>query len=94
VVKLRVPAGVPAMWVEHAGGDPAAHGVLLLGRGLSWTPSRVVRAPDRTFVFDFVEGPRNPEGLPRLPRADEVGIRSDAAPRQKRASQVFSVARR
>lgn len=56
VLKLRVPAGVPAAFLEHAGGDPAAPSVLLLGRGLTWTASRAVRMPERTFVFGVVEG--------------------------------------
>lgn len=57
VVKLRVPAGVPALWLEHAGGDPAAAGLLLLGRGLRWTASHVVRTAERTVVFGFVAEP-------------------------------------
>jgi hypothetical protein len=56
VVKVRVPAGTPAVFLEHAGGDPGAGSVLLLARGLTWTVSRVIDAGDRVFVFGVVDG--------------------------------------
>lgn len=55
VVKVRAPAGTPAVFLEHAGGDPDAGSVLLLARGLTWTVSRVVDAGDRAFVFGVVD---------------------------------------
>jgi hypothetical protein len=55
-VKVRVPAGTPAVFLEHAGGDPGAGSVLLLARGLTWTVSRVIDAGDRVFVFGVVDG--------------------------------------
>jgi hypothetical protein len=56
VVKVRVPAGTPAVFLAHAGGDPSAGSVLLLARGLTWTVSRVIDAGDRLFVFGVVDG--------------------------------------
>ena len=54
VLKLRGPAGVPAVYLSPGGEADA--GVLLLGRGLTWTATRVVAFPDRTFVFGEIAG--------------------------------------
>lgn len=51
VLKLRIPAGVPAVFLAA---EPV--GVLMLARGLSWTASRVVSQRGTTFVFGAVEG--------------------------------------
>jgi hypothetical protein len=51
VLKLRVPAGVPAVFLSA---EPV--GVLMLARGLTWTASRVVSQRGTTFVFGAVEG--------------------------------------
>jgi hypothetical protein len=50
VLKLTVPAGVPAAFLAA---EPV--GVLMLARGLSWTASRVVAQRGTTFVFGAVE---------------------------------------
>lgn len=51
VLNLRVPAGVPAVFLAA---EPV--GVLMLARGLNWTASRIVVHDDRTVVFGSVEG--------------------------------------
>ena len=50
VLKLSVPAGVPAVFLAA---EPV--GVLMLARGLSWTVSRVVSQRGTTFVHGTVE---------------------------------------
>jgi hypothetical protein len=51
VLKLRVPAGTPAVFLAA---EPV--GVLMLARGLRWKASRVVSQRGTTFVFGAVEG--------------------------------------
>jgi hypothetical protein len=50
VLRLRVPAGIPAVFLAA---QPA--GVLMLARGLTWTASRVAVKDGRTVVSGDVE---------------------------------------
>lgn len=59
VVRLAVPAGVPAYFQAPAvEGEP---GVLMLGRGLEWEVQRVAAFPEQTFVFAQVVSVRPEE---------------------------------
>lgn len=61
VVRLAVPAGVPAYFQAPAvEGEP---GVLMLGRGLEWEVQRVASFPEQTFIFAEVVSVR-PEPIP------------------------------
>lgn len=47
-VSLRVPSGIPALFMPSE--IPLAPGTLMLARGLAWRVIRVVEGPDRTYV--------------------------------------------
>jgi hypothetical protein len=56
VVRLRVPAGIPALFQEAA--LPGSPGTLLLGRGVEWEVDRIVQLPGQTIVTAHVTARR------------------------------------
>ncbi|MEU9131895.1 ADP-ribosyltransferase [Kitasatospora sp. NPDC048540] len=54
VLHLRVPQGTPAMWVEKVSAYGAGEREILLGRGLQWKATRVVREGGQWHVYGEV----------------------------------------
>lgn len=61
VVKLRVPPGTPALFIEPS--VPGDAGTLLLGRGIHWTIDRVVSSNQSTLITGHVTA-RSPRSVP------------------------------